>query len=105
MWMMLVHTPFMKSWECETSRRMRENLASVSSSHTHASRSRWLVGSSRTSRHGSTNSARARAMRMRQPPEKSRVFLACMVLVKPRPCRIWPARAAAVSASSLSSRS
>lgn len=45
--MMLVQTPFMKSWEWETMSRMRLNLLRTSSSHTQASRSRWLVGSSK----------------------------------------------------------
>ena len=41
------------------------------------------------------NRARAREMRMRQPPEKSFVFLACMALSKPRPCRSLAARSSA----------
>jgi len=43
MWMMLVHTPLRKSCECEMISRMRLNVLRYSSSHTHASRSRWLV--------------------------------------------------------------
>ena len=52
---------------------------------------------------GSTKSARASAMRMRQPPEKSRVRFACIVFVKPSPCSSCAARASVVDASSASS--
>lgn len=40
-------------------------------------RTRWFVGSSSSRKVGSRNSARASAMRMRQPPENSRVFIVC----------------------------
>mmetsp|Transcript_174475 Transcript_174475/g.424470 ORF Transcript_174475/g.424470 Transcript_174475/m.424470 type:complete len:88 (+) Transcript_174475:1183-1446(+) len=75
------------------------------SSHTTASMSKWFVGSSSSSSDGCRNRARARAIRIRQPPEKSRVFLFCIATSKPRPCRIDAARFSAVSASSSSKRS
>lgn len=134
--MMLVQTPFIKSWECETMSKMRLNLLSTDSSHTQASRSRWFVGSSSMlhttpcqlatlslcrrweqvnclvrggsgkvayRQVGLTKRARARAMRILQPPEKSRVRLACISFVKPRPWRILAALASVVAASSCSS--
>ena len=48
----------------------RDSGASQSSSHSTASRSRWLVGSSSSSRSERHISACARLRRMRQPPEK-----------------------------------
>ena len=51
------------------------------------------------------NRARARAMRIRQPPLKSRVFFACISLVKPSPCRSDAARASILSDSSRSNLS
>mmetsp|Transcript_37356 Transcript_37356/g.92382 ORF Transcript_37356/g.92382 Transcript_37356/m.92382 type:complete len:256 (-) Transcript_37356:1736-2503(-) len=79
-----------------------------SSSHVSACTSRWFVGSSSSSRSGVMNSACAREMRMRHPPENECVLL-CMLkrsgpllpslrgTVKPRPCRILLARASAVA--------
>ena len=55
------------------------------SSHMAASRSRWLVGSSSSSRSGSRNSARASATRIRQPPENSPTGRACAAASKPKP--------------------
>lgn len=43
--------------------------ASSFSSHTHASKSRWLVGSSSNSNEGFRYNARANAIRIRQPPK------------------------------------
>merc|ERR1711962_457578 len=57
-------------------------------SHTQASKSKWLVGSSSKSRWGLMKSARAKAIRIRQPPEKSLHFFSCMALLKPKPLRI-----------------
>ena len=56
---------------------------SSSSSQTHASRSRWLVGSSRSRRVGRTNSALAREIRILHPPEKSLHFISCISVVNP----------------------
>ena len=56
---------------CETSSAAPGKRASQVSSHSVASRSRWLVGSSSSSRSGAANSAVASATRMRQPPENS----------------------------------
>ena len=50
-------------------------------------------------------SARARAMRMRHPPENSLVFLASIALENPSPERMEQARTSAVVASISSSRS
>lgn len=58
---------------------------SSSSSQTHASRSRWLVGSSRSRRVGRTNSALAREIRILHPPEKSLHFISCISAVNPIP--------------------
>mmetsp|Transcript_27729 Transcript_27729/g.90753 ORF Transcript_27729/g.90753 Transcript_27729/m.90753 type:complete len:110 (-) Transcript_27729:673-1002(-) len=55
------------------------------SSHTHASRSRWFVGSSSSKSVGCTKSARARATRMRQPPDMSFVFFLSILSLNPRP--------------------
>ena len=63
-----------------------------------ASRSRWLVGSSSSSRSGSRNSARASATRIRQPPENSPTGRACAAASKPRPASTVAARAGALSA-------
>eukprot|EP00955_Chlamydomonas_euryale_P083682 363883-Chlamydomonas_euryale.AAC.1 len=62
---------------------------------TPACRSRWLVGSSRSSRSGSTNSARARATRMRHPPENVFVGRRIIAASNERPDRIVAARASA----------
>src|SRR5271167_679243 len=59
-----------KPRSCETTSAAPGNRASQLSSHIVASRSRWLVGSSSSSRSGLANSAVASATRMRQPPEK-----------------------------------
>ncbi len=60
---------------------------------------RWFVGSSSNKIVGFMNKALASAIRIRHPPEKSRVFLACIFLVKPSPCKIWAARISAVAES------
>mmetsp|Transcript_24346 Transcript_24346/g.65834 ORF Transcript_24346/g.65834 Transcript_24346/m.65834 type:complete len:178 (-) Transcript_24346:247-780(-) len=65
--------------------------------------SRWLVGSSSSKSSGWMNRARARATRMRQPPEKSLVIMCCFFSEKPRPVRMPVARARAVDASICSS--
>jgi hypothetical protein len=123
---------------CEwlTSKRILLKFFNVSSNHTQASRSKWLVGSeacinlilsstvkgrphrmtyetvfengctspacqekhtymqqsvyttpSRIRKVGSTNRARAKAIRILHPPEKSLVRLACIAFVNPSPCR------------------
>ena len=100
---MFVHTPFMKSCEWLMMTRILSYFARYASSHTHASRSRWFVGSSRSIMVGLTKSARASAMRMRQPPENSLVRRFCISFVKPRPCRMLAARASVSSAPSSSS--
>ena len=83
---------------CETSSTAPGKRASQVSSHSVASRSRWLVGSSSSSRSGAANSAVARATRMRQPPENSSTGRACAASSKPRPARMAAARAGAASA-------
>lgn len=47
------------------------------------------VGSSSNSKSGSINKARARAMRIRHPPEKAFVGRFCISVVKLRPCNIF----------------
>mmetsp|Transcript_26940 Transcript_26940/g.62810 ORF Transcript_26940/g.62810 Transcript_26940/m.62810 type:complete len:122 (+) Transcript_26940:1243-1608(+) len=101
--MMLVHTPFKKSSECEVKRRVLGYLERYSSSHTHAPRSKWLVGSSKMSSIGSTKSACARATRMRQPPDMSLVNLSIICWANPRPCSSSHARASKVEGSIFSS--
>lgn len=58
-----------------------------------------LVGSSSRSKSGRENKARAKASRIRHPPEKVLVALACISLLKPKPFRMTDARAGALSAS------
>ena len=52
-----------------------------------AFKSRWLVGSSNSSRVGSMNSARAKETRMRHPPENWFVGRPCISASKPRPAK------------------
>mmetsp|Transcript_20631 Transcript_20631/g.57983 ORF Transcript_20631/g.57983 Transcript_20631/m.57983 type:complete len:140 (-) Transcript_20631:490-909(-) len=103
--MMFVQTPFMKSSECDVKRSVLGYLARYSSSQTQAPKSRWFVGSSNSSNIGSTNSACARATRMRQPPDMSLVCLSIICWLNPRPCSSSQARASNVSGSILSSLS
>lgn len=58
---------------------------------------------SRMRKVGSTKSALASAIRMRQPPEKSRVRFCCIAFVNPSPCSSCAALASVVEASSASS--
>ena len=58
--------------------------------------SKWFVGSSRSSKCGLTNSARASATRIRHPPDMSFVGRAIICCEKPRPWRIEPALASNV---------
>mmetsp|Transcript_32749 Transcript_32749/g.83669 ORF Transcript_32749/g.83669 Transcript_32749/m.83669 type:complete len:104 (-) Transcript_32749:711-1022(-) len=103
--MVWVHTPSRKSSLCEIMMRHLSYVLRYSSSHTHASRSRWLVGSSSSSKVGRTNSARASATRMRHPPDMSLVDRAIICLLKPRPCSSSAARTSKVEGSSSSMRS
>ena len=59
--------------------------------------SNMLEGSSRRRRSGSQKSARARARRIRQPPEKVLVAKCCRSSEKPSPARILAARDSALS--------
>mmetsp|Transcript_31022 Transcript_31022/g.79649 ORF Transcript_31022/g.79649 Transcript_31022/m.79649 type:complete len:306 (+) Transcript_31022:178-1095(+) len=68
-----------------------------------AGRSRWLVGSSRSSSPGSRNSAWARAARVRQPPLSVDRGASCIALVNPRPVRMRLALPSAAYASRASS--
>jgi hypothetical protein len=56
-----------------------------SSGHSTARRSRWLVGSSRSSKVGCMKSARAREMRILQPPLNSLVAFAWLAWSNPNP--------------------
>ena len=71
-------------------------LLKKSSSHNEASRSRWLVGSSKSKRSGSVNNSEARATRIRQPPEKLSQGCIWAASSKPRPAKIRAAREWAV---------
>ena len=64
-----------------------------------ASRSRWLVGSSSSSRSEGAISARASANRIRQPPEKLSTGSDHCSGVKPKPAKSCSARDTAVQAS------
>ena len=83
---------------CETTTAAPGNFASQPSSHIVASKSRWLVGSSRSRRSGLANSAVASATRMRQPPENEFTGRAWAASSKPSPARMVAARAGAESA-------
>uniref|UniRef100_A0A1A9UFX2 Uncharacterized protein n=1 Tax=Glossina austeni TaxID=7395 RepID=A0A1A9UFX2_GLOAU len=58
-----------------------------------------LVGSSNNKRSGLENKARAKAKRIRQPPENDFVGLCCIAVSNPSPFNITEARATALSAS------
>mmetsp|Transcript_6155 Transcript_6155/g.22530 ORF Transcript_6155/g.22530 Transcript_6155/m.22530 type:complete len:104 (+) Transcript_6155:1184-1495(+) len=103
--MMCVHTPFRKSCECETRMRHFLYLARYPSSHTHASKSRWFVGSSRRSSVGSAKSALASATRILHPPDMSSVFRWIIVSVNPSAWRSSAARDSNVFGSISSRRS
>ena len=60
---------------------------SVCSSHSSDSMSRWLVGSSSSSRSASTASARASEARVSWPPENVSSLRSSASSAKPRPCR------------------
>ena len=62
---------------------LQSDFLSSSSSQTHASKSRWFVGSSNRSREGRRKRARARDTRIRHPPEKSRHCILCISAVNP----------------------
>mmetsp|Transcript_2576 Transcript_2576/g.8667 ORF Transcript_2576/g.8667 Transcript_2576/m.8667 type:complete len:107 (-) Transcript_2576:771-1091(-) len=96
----------LESWET-TSVVTCSHSGPVRKSQSHACfcTSRWFVGSSRSRSAGWMKSARASATRMRQPPEKSRVFCCCRSGEKPRPVRMAHARVSAVALSSSSRRS
>lgn len=68
-------------------------------------RTRWLVGSSRRSKWGLTNSALARATRIRHPPDMSFVGFFIISWLKPKPCKRDPALASNVEGSISSSSS
>ena len=74
------------------------NRESQPSSQSVASKSRWFVGSSNNNKSGSRNKARAKATRMRHPPENSAKGRACAAASKPSPESTAAARAGALSA-------
>jgi hypothetical protein len=77
-WMMSVVTELKKSRSCDTTNSVFFHRIKYSSSQITARKSRWFVGSSSNKHVGSMNSARAKEMRMRQPPENDLVVL-CML--------------------------
>ena len=103
--MVAVVVSFRNPRSCETITTVFSHRCKNSSSHVSACTSRWLVGSSRRSRSGFMNSACAREMRMRHPPENSFVAFAWSLASNPKPPRIPPARAMASSEPISSSRS
>jgi len=86
-WRMSVTTVFKNSLACDTTINVFGHFRRYVSSHTHntAWRSRWFVSSSSSSKSGSMNKARARAILMHHPPENSFVRLRCISGVKLRP--------------------
>ena len=72
-----VVTLLRKPRSCETTRTVRSHDPRKNSSHVRAWTSRWLVGSSSSSKSGLRNNACASTIRIRQPPEYSRVGLPC----------------------------
>mmetsp|Transcript_48189 Transcript_48189/g.104857 ORF Transcript_48189/g.104857 Transcript_48189/m.104857 type:complete len:224 (+) Transcript_48189:1117-1788(+) len=76
-----------------------------SSSQVSAGTSRWLVGSSSSSKSGFMNRAWARAILIRHPPLNSLVGRCWSAGENPRPARIVPARVSASSLSNSSKRS
>lgn len=77
---------------------MKYNNPTYLSNQMTALRSRWLVGSSNSSRVGSRNKALARDTLIRQPPEKFLVARFCISLENPKPAKIRRARGSAESA-------
>ena len=84
-----------KSRSCETMSWMAGWRSSWRSSHSTASRSRWLVGSSSSSRSLGAISTQARFRRIFQPPESSSTVRASCACPKPRPSSSSAARASA----------
>mmetsp|Transcript_15782 Transcript_15782/g.31132 ORF Transcript_15782/g.31132 Transcript_15782/m.31132 type:complete len:209 (-) Transcript_15782:3-629(-) len=103
--MVEVVTRFKKPRSCDTMTTVRSHSVRKDSSQVHANTSRWLVGSSSSSRSGLTKSACARDIRILQPPENSLVGCLIMSGSKPRPERITAALLSALSLSNSSSRS
>jgi len=85
---MSVVTSFKNARSCETSSTVCLYVLRYSCNHRTASRSRWLVGSSRSRRSGSIKRAEARATRIRHPPLKSQVEDACISRLNWRPFRM-----------------
>ena len=63
--------------ECDMTMTVPSYFLSASSSHAVASRSRWLVGSSNSSRSGAISSIRARHSLVRSPPESLLAGCSC----------------------------
>ena len=78
----------MKSRSWLTNRIAPGQLCRCCSSHATDSTSRWLVGSSSTSRSGADSISRASATRMRHPPDRSWTGRSPSELANPRPSRI-----------------
>mmetsp|Transcript_24843 Transcript_24843/g.64478 ORF Transcript_24843/g.64478 Transcript_24843/m.64478 type:complete len:220 (+) Transcript_24843:827-1486(+) len=106
MCMMSVQTPLRneRSWLTTTSVFSPQSSRCLPS-HSTASRSRWLVGSSRKSTSGSWNSAAAMETRMRQPPLSDATGLPIMSSLNCSPRSSAAARPGAESASIASSAS
>jgi len=100
-WMNEWTNEWMNEWMTE----LHDYLLRYCSSQTQALRSRWLVGSSSNIIDGRMYSARASAIRMRQPPEKFLHLSDIIAAVKPSPSSISAALTSAVLTSSSSRRS
>ena len=81
-------TASMKSRSWLTNSRPPDQPARCCSSQATLSTSRWLVGSSMINRSGADSSSRARATRMRHPPDISSMGRSWSAGSKPRPDRI-----------------
>ncbi len=73
---------------CATRTIEASSVCRCVSSHSSDSMSRWLVGSSRSSRSGSPASARASDARVSSPPEKVSRLRSRSLSRKPSPCRV-----------------
>mmetsp|Transcript_18986 Transcript_18986/g.32472 ORF Transcript_18986/g.32472 Transcript_18986/m.32472 type:complete len:103 (-) Transcript_18986:1129-1437(-) len=100
---MSVHTTLRNSLAWLTIMSVFGHLTRYSSSQSTACKSKWFVGSSSSSKSGSTKSARASATRMRHPPLNVLVARVIMSGVNESPDRIMAARASAPYASISSS--
>mmetsp|Transcript_18572 Transcript_18572/g.45574 ORF Transcript_18572/g.45574 Transcript_18572/m.45574 type:complete len:106 (+) Transcript_18572:1439-1756(+) len=94
-----VQTAFRKALSWLTTTTVDEHCFKYDWRNCIEGRSKWFVGSSRSSKSGRTNSALARATRISHPPESVLVGLSCILGENPSPLKIFAARASALSIS------